>query len=270
MPAMPLLDQWSSLDCPVIGMVHLAALPGAPAFAGDLQAVTRSAVADARALAAGGADGLMIENFNDVPFYKDDVPAHTVAAMTYLAQAICDAVDLPLGINVLRNDVCSALAIASVVGAAYVRVNVLSGAAVTDQGLIEGRAAQVMRYRQQLGAQNIKVLADVRVKHAAALAPRPLQDEVEELIHRAGADAVIVSGTGTGKPVDLDELARVKQIAGDIPVLVGSGVSASTAAALCEYADGLIVGTWVKQDGQLDRPVDDARVRELVQAVRSV
>src|SRR5690606_3606108 len=157
--------------------------------------------------------------------------------------------DLPLGINVLRNDGESALAVALAAGAQFVRVNVLSGAVVTDQGVIEGDAARLMRRRRAMGAAHVPVLADVRVKHAAPLGPgwRPIEEDVDELLHRAGAAGVIVSGSGTGKPTDPHELAAVKAAAGDAPVFVGSGATPETAADLLRHADGLIVGTSLKR-----------------------
>ena len=261
-----ILEQWVGLSHPVIGMVHLAPLPGSPRFAGDLDAVIDAAVADARTWQAVGAQGLMMENFGDVPFFKDDVPSETVDTMTKVAGEIRSAVpDLPLGINVLRNDGLSALNIAAAVGASYIRVNVLNGAAVTDQGIIEGRAAEIMRYRQTLGA-DIKVFADVRVKHAAPLAERPLQDEVEELVHRAGADAVIVSGTGTGKPTDPSHAAEVKQYAGGTPVLIGSGADASSIPQLRPACDGFIVGSAAKPGGKIDQPVDLSLAKQIIGA----
>ena len=260
-----ILDQWSELTHPVIGMVHLGPLPGNPRFAGDFDAVIGAAVADAETWASAGAHGLMVENFGDVPFFKGDVPRETVAAMTRVAGELRRAVPtLPLGINVLRNDGLSAVAVAAAVGARYVRINVLSGAAVTDQGVIEGRAADLMRYRKALGAEHIKVLADVRVKHAAPLAERPLQDEVEELVQRAGADAVIVSGTGTGKPTDPSHAAEVKRYAGDTPVLIGSGADAQSIPQLKGGCDGLIVGSAAKPGGEIDQPVDIDLAKQIV------
>lgn len=261
-----ILEEWAGLSHPVIGMVHLRALPSSPRYTGDFTAVIDAAVADAKAWAEAGAHGLMMENFGDVPFFKDDVPPETVDAMTEAAREIRTAVpELPLGINVLRNDGLSALKIAEAVGASYIRVNVLSGAAVTDQGIIEGRAAEIMRYRLKLGA-DIKVLADVRVKHAAPLADRPLQDEVEELVHRAGADAVIVSGTGTGKPTDPSHAAEVKRYAGNIPVLIGSGANMNSIAELKPACDGFIVGSAAKPGGMIDRPVDLTLAQQIIGA----
>ena len=262
-----ILKHWSGLSHPVIGMVHLRPLPGSPGYPGDLTAVIDAALADAKTWAEAGAHGLMMENFGDVPFFKDNVPRETVDSMTKLASEIRAAVpDLPLGINVLRNDGLSALGIAAAVGASYVRVNVLSGAAVTDQGIIEGRAAEIMRYRMTLGA-DIKVLADVRVKHAAPLAERPLQDEVEELVKRAGADAVIVSGTGTGKPTDPSHAAEVKRYAGDTPVLIGSGADANSIPLLKDACDGFIVGSAAKPGGKIDEPVDLMLAKLIIQAI---
>lgn len=258
---------WRGVKRPVIGMVHLRALPGAPGAA-DFKGVVSSAVQDAEALGRGGVDALMLENFGDVPFFRDTVPAETVSHITAAALRVRDAVDLPLGINVLRNDVMSGLAVASAVGAAFVRVNVLVGAYVTDQGVIEGRAAEVMRKRAALGLEHVAVFADVRVKHAAPLAARPIEVEAEELVERAGADAVIVSGEGTGKPTDVEQLAAVKRAVGSAAVLVGSGVSVDTVPQLAPHADGFIVGTAIKRDGKVDGPVDVSRVEALVAASR--
>ncbi|MGB0766476.1 MAG: BtpA/SgcQ family protein [Phycisphaeraceae bacterium] len=261
-------DEWKETGHPVIGMVHLRALPGSPRFVGELASVIDAAVADALTWEKAGADGLMMENFGDVPFYKGDVPRETVAAMTRVACALRGAVPgLPLGINVLRNDALSALAIAAAVGASHIRVNVLSGSAVTDQGVIEGRAAELMRYRRSLGAEHVKVLADVRVKHAAPLASRPLRDEVEELVRRAGADAVIVSGTGTGKPTDPSHAAEVKRYADDVPVLIGSGADANSIPQLKGACDGFIVGSAAKPGGNIDQPVDLGLATRVIQAV---
>lgn len=235
---------------PVIGMVHLGPLVGAPRHNGSLQQVRDRAVSDAEALAQGGVDAIMIENFGDAPFYPGPAPPETIAQMAAIATAVSSAVDLPLGINVLRNDGVGALAVALACGAVMVRINVLVGARVTDQGLIEGRAHEVMRMRARL-APGIAVLADVDVKHSAPLAPRALADEVADLVGRGGPDAVIVSGSRTGQPTSPDDVTRVRALCA-IPVLVGSGVHTAQAAALRDAADGFIVGTAFQRDGRVD------------------
>ncbi len=263
----PLCPAWANVAKPVIGMVHLPPLPGAPGFKGDLPAIRGQVLADARALRDGGIHGLMLENFGDVPFFADSVPTHTVTHMTALATAVKAEVDLPLGINVLRNDGMSALAVAHAAGAEYIRVNVLSGACLTDQGVITGKAAELMRYRKEIGAEHVKVLADVRVKHAAPLADRPLNEEVDELVQRAAAEGVIVSGIGTGHPTDPKLVEQVKSLALDTPVFIGSGATPETLARLSPHADGFIVGSYFKIGGRLANPVDPQRVQAFLDAM---
>ena len=264
----PLLPKWEGQTHPVIGMIHLKALPGSPGFAGSMSAVVEAALEDAQVWQQAGADGLMVENFGDVPFFRCDVPRETIAAMTAVASEIRKAVPrMPLGINVLRNDAESAIAIAAAVEASYIRVNVLGGAALTDQGVVEGRAAELMRFRAALQASHIKVFADIRVKHAATLKDRPLMEEVEELTHRAGADAVIVSGSGTGKPTDPLHAEEVKRYAGEIPVLIGSGANMTSIPQLRPVCDGFIIGSAAKPGGRIDEPVDIDLARPMVQCI---
>lgn len=262
-----LLPEWSSRPCPVIGMLHSPPLPGSPGYGGDFAVVRHSVLRDAEALVDGGVDGLMLENFGDSPFYPGRVPAITVAAMTSLATDLRWRFEIPLGINVLRNDGQSALAVAAVSGAAFIRVNILCGARVTDQGLVQAIAHDLLRDRAHLHAQSIRIWADVDVKHSAALASRPLPDEVHDLIERGMCDGVIISGTATGQPVDLEMLHRVRQAAGDTPVIIGSGATAESVPVLAPIANGMIVGTSLKEAGLAGNPVDADRVKKFVQAV---
>ena len=259
------------LEKPLIGMIHLGPLPGSPRAGREgLNPVIARALSDADALVAGGCQALMLENFGDAPFFPGSVPGHVVAAMTRVASEVARRIPLPLGINVLRNDGLAALAIAAAVGAKFIRVNVLTGARVTDQGLIQGIAHDLTRERVRLGAEDIAILANVDVKHSAALATRPLHDEVKDALARGMADAVIVSGSGTGAGVDLDKLALVKKAAGNAPVLIGSGATAATLATLARHADGFIVGTATKYHGDVLAPVELARVQELAAARRAI
>lgn len=251
----------------VIGMIHLRALPGSPGFDGDLGKVRDWALRDAEALAEGGVDALMIENFGDAPFYPDRVPAHVVAHLTAVAAAVKARVALPLGINCLRNDGRSALAIAHAVGAQYIRVNVLCGVRVADQGLLHGIAHDLLRDRAALGAESVGILADVDVKHSVSLATRPLEDEIDDTIHRGMADGLIVSGAGTGKATDPGKVQRVKQRAGKTPVLIGSGVTIDTVGEIRRHCDGVIVGTHFKAGGNVAAAVEVGRVRAFMAAV---
>lgn len=240
-------------DRPIlVGMVHLLPLPGAVNYSGDWPAVLEAARRDAAALARGGADAVMLENFGDAPFFRTAVPRITIAAMTAAALAVKQSAgDLPVGVNVLRNDGRAALALAVAAGCQFIRVNVLAGARVTDQGIIEGIAAKLLRDRASLKASHVSIWADVDVKHSAPLSARPIEEEVADLISRGGADAIIVSGAGTGQPTSAEKLARVKGAAGDTPVLAGSGTTLDNLSSLREHCDGFIVGTALKSAGRV-------------------
>ena len=260
--------EWMSDLKPAIGMVHLRAMPGSPGCQDSLEQIAADALLDVEALVDGGMDGLIIENFGDTPFYPDHVPAITVASMTAIGTEIRRRFEVPIGINVLRNDALAALSVAAACGANFIRVNVLSGARVTDQGIVEGRAYELLRERDRIGATNVQIWADVQVKHSAALAPRSLRDEAEDTLRRGRADAVIVSGSATGQPTSPDDLSEVKQICGGAPVLVGSGVNPENVAAWVALADGFIVGSSLKVRQQVDQPVDPNAVERFVAALR--
>ena len=177
--------------------------------------------------------------------------------------------EVQIGINCLRNDARAALGIAAAVSADFVRVNVLSGAYVTDQGLIEGEAAMALRYRRQLDAPELKIFADILVKHAAPLAPLSPQQAALDTWKRGGADALIVSGTGTGAPVSASLLEEVQRaVKAEVPVYIGSGLSMSNLEDLAPLASGAIVGTALKQNGVLSAPVDQSRVSALRDALQ--
>ncbi len=230
-----------------IGMVHLQALPGSPAWQGDLAQVTAAALADASALSEAGIRAVMIENYNDIPFYPGRVPAETVAAMTVVISTLANEFpDLALGVNVLRNDAASAFGVAVATGARFIRVNVHVGAMVTDQGSIEGKAWHTLRLRRQLEAPHIGIMADVRVKHARPLAERPLAEEAQDLRLRGLADAVIVTGAATGSGADAKDVQIVREALPQCPLLVGSGLTSGTAKNFFPTADGCIIGSALK------------------------
>jgi hypothetical protein len=248
-------------------MVHLAALPGSPRDGGNFEETLSRARADALALAEGGADAIMVENFFDAPFEKGRVPAHTVAALTRAALEIRAATpNTPLAINCLRNDALSGLAVAHIVGAQFVRVNVWVGAAVTDQGIIEGAAREAVLYRKFLGAQNISLFADVFVKHAAQLGDgsMTLTDAAKDAVYRGLADALIVSGAATGAATSEETVREAAKAVPGTPILVGSGFSRETARSLLAAgACGAIVGTNLKETESIASPVSAEKVRAL-------
>jgi len=234
-----------------------------------MERATAAALADARALVEGGIDALLIENYGDVPFGLDPVPPSTVAAMAVIAREVRRALPgTPLGLNVLKNDPRAALAIATAVDAAFIRVNVHAGAVVADQGVVQPEAYHLLRDRRLLGAE-VAIFADVGGKHAVPLAPVDIEQTARDLVYRGLADALVVSGRATGDATPVADVKRVRGAVPHVPLLVGSGVTAETANELLSIADALIVGTWLKHDGDVRKSVDPARVRKLVGAVRA-
>jgi hypothetical protein len=207
----------------------------------------------------------MMENFGDAPFRPGAVDPHTVACMTVIARRLAEVVPLPLGINVLRNDPIAALAIAHTVGAKFIRANVHCGVYATDQGMIEGRADETLRYRRAIGC-SAAILADVHVKHASPMLQQSIEEAAEETAYRGRADALIVSGSGTGKATAMNDLYAVRKVVPDRPLLVGSGVNAQTVRDILQVADGVIVGTAVKENASTTAPVDARLAGDFVKA----
>lgn len=252
----------------LIGMVHLAPLPGSPLWEGSMARVVETALRDAETLVGGGFDALVVENFGDVPFAPGPVTPITVAAMTAAAAEIRRALPrVPLGINVLRNDAQAALAIACAVGASFIRVNIHTGAVLTDQGIVHSDAYHTLRERKALGA-DVAILADVQTKHAVPLGPVDLAQEARDAVERGLADGVIVTGRVTGDAADLGDVERVRRAVPGTPIVVGSGVDAERVAEVLALADAVIVGTALKRGGDVRGPVDPERVRTLVARAR--
>jgi len=259
-----------------VGMIHLSALPGSPNWSGDLERVRQRALTDAQSLRDGGLRAVMIENYHDVPFHPDAVPAETVAAMTQLIGDVRRAMpDLKVGVNVLRNDVASALAVAVATGAHFVRVNVHVGAAVSDQGPIVGQAWHTLRKRRELGADRpdsyVAILADVRVKHARPMVQRPLAEEAQDLRLRGLADAIIVTGVATGAGADPADVLAVRDALPDCPLLVGSGVTTESVGRFVPAADGCIIGSSLQEPDPAggSARISVGRTRSFVGALRA-
>ena len=250
---------------PLLGVVHLRPLPHAAGHH-SMEDVLSHALADAKELAAGGLDGIVVENFGDAPFHKgtrdDPVTPDVTAAVALVAHRVRTEFGLPVGINCLRNDGIAALGAAAVAGATWIRVNVLAGACVTDQGVIEGEAARLAAYRRQLRTP-VQVLADFLVKHATPLAAFDVATAARDLAERSGADGMILSGSRTGEPIDVALWDAVRAAVGGFPMWIGSGLSTANAPMLWRRCDGAIVGTALKRDGVVGAPVDGARVRAL-------
>lgn len=259
------------LDKPIIGMVHLWPLPGAPGYAGyGMDTILDRARRDAEALLEGGVDGLIVENMWDLPYYVGtNVQMEAVTAQAVAASKIVEMAGVPVGVNVIHNGWQAELAIAVAAGLDFIRVCILTGARLWDTGELDhGSAAHLLRRRKELEAERIKLFADVDKKHSVPFPGLDLETHIEWTeFYRA--DALIVSGRMTGDAPPLDKVRRAKETA-TRPILMGSGTTAENIAAFLEYADGAIVGSSLKTDGVAENPVDVERVRRYMAAVRSV
>lgn len=256
---------------PVIGMVHCWPMPGAPGYRGyGMRDIIRHAQSEAEALIAGGCDGIIVENMWDIPFRAGShIPPESIAAHAVVAAAVRDVCPLPMGINLVHNGGVALLAIAIAARAEFIRVCMFTGAGVWDAGSFdEGCAADLLRRRSELHAESIKILADVDKKHSVRFPGIDLATHIE-WTRFFGADALIVSGRMTGDAPDLGKVREAKALAGDRPIIIGSGADASNIGAFMSVADGVIVGSSIKGGGAIAEPVDVERVKRFVDAARS-
>ncbi|MCK4658601.1 MAG: BtpA/SgcQ family protein [Phycisphaerae bacterium] len=251
----------------LIGMCHLPPLPGSPRYGLEMGAVVEHAVRDARTLREAGFDALIVENFGDAPFAASRIAPWTTAALAIVVAEVKSAAGMPVGVNALRNDALAALGIAAAAGGDFVRVNILVGVSATDQGFIQGQAAELLCCRQRI-APTVEIFADVHVKHAVCISQPDIALAAEETAYRGQADALIVSGATTGRPADLEELQRVRRTVPDRLLLAGSGVTPETVGAILEVADGVIVGSCLKPGGNTDLPIDLALANAFMKAAR--
>jgi uncharacterized protein len=251
---------------PIIGMVHLPALPGAPGHA-DMAGVLDRASRDAAALQRGGVDAILVENYGDTPFHPGRVPPETCAALTLAVAAVRRVAGIPVGVNVLRNDARTALAIAAATGATFIRVNVHTGAMLTDQGWIQGLAHDTVRVRDQL-APGVAILADVLVKHAVPPAGLDAAAAARDTWERGRADALIVTGAATGAAADAGRLRAVRDAVPGAPLIIGSGVDAGNARDLLRVAQGAIIGSAFMRHGRAGSGIDEERLARVMAAVR--
>lgn len=266
------LHEIFGVNKPIIGMVHSHPLPGAPRFKHhNLDDVYRFGVEEALRLKEGGVDGLLLENAGDIPFLKPDEIGHeTVAAMAVLGRLICEATGLPLGIITVANAVLPSLAIAKACGAQFVRVNQWVNAYIANEGLVEGIAGRAARYRSWIGADDVRIFADVHVKHGshAIVADRPLSEQAKDA-EFFDADVLIATGDRTGDPTSVNEVQGIRAHV-SLPVIVGSGLDVDNCHTLLSVADGAIIGSAIKEAGIMHSPVSVAKVLTLMAAVREV
>ena len=251
----------SRFEC--LGVVHLLPLPGTPWASNPMDMIVERALHDAEVILSSGFSGLVLENFGDAPFVQHHVEPHIVSAMTRVALEIRRRFtqSFRMGINVLRNDARSALAIASMVDADFVRVNVHIGAAWTDQGLIQGEAYNSLMYRRQLGSKT-RIAADILVKHAHPAGVDDLSVLAKDSTLRGGADIVILTGARTGAITSVEEIRLLRSFLPTTPIWVGSGCTPQNIASYKECASGAIIGSYLHEDGNLNKPLCIQRAKE--------
>ncbi|MCT7376905.1 BtpA/SgcQ family protein [Chelativorans salis] len=247
----------------LIGMIHCPAFPGAPRYAGGgVDAIYDACMRDAEALVEGGMHGLIIENHGDIPFSKpEDIGHDTPAFMSVVTDRINRAFGVPVGVNVLANAPIPAFAVAMAGGARFIRVNQWANAYVANEGFMEGRAGEAMRYRSLLRADHIKVFADSHVKHGshAIVADRSIEELTRDLAF-FDADVIIATGQRTGNAATIEEIEDIGS-AMHLPVLVGSGATKQNIVEILKRTSGAIVASSLKEDGVWWNPVDIERVR---------
>ena len=247
----------------IIGMIHLPALPGtAGGKHTGFSELRQYVLNELEALQRGGVDGVIIENFWDLPYYPDRVDTITVAAMASLAGILVDQATIPVGINVLYNDFRAELAIARAVNAAFIRAEVFVDPAISETGIIPASCAWMIRERSALNAEQIAILADVQGKNTQMVWNRHITESAMDAETRGLADGIIVTGAGTGKSASIEDLRLVKEKI-QIPLLAGSGVKPDSLKELFNVCDGVIVGSYFKQGGNIRSKTDIERVREL-------
>ncbi|MFM0170600.1 BtpA/SgcQ family protein [Paraburkholderia sediminicola] len=246
---------------PVIACVHLLPTLGSHRYDGDVERIYDSALADAKVLMEHGVDAIIVENFQDGPFFPDRVSAETVATLAGVGREIVQLVDIPVGIAILRNDAEAAMAVAAATNASFIRVNVHVGAVLAAQGVLEGKSYNTLRLRAHLRA-NVAIFADAGVKHSSPWVYPNLAEEVRDLSPHA--EAVIVSGSLTGMETATSDVATAKRST-EKPVLIGSGVTPENLHRVFDTADGFIIGSYFKVDGLPTNHVEPSRVRTFME-----
>ena len=253
---------------PVVGVIHVGALPGTPRGGLSVAELGEQAKEEARIYRECGMDGIIIENMHDVPYLKGAVGPEIVAAMAIVGREVKNECGLPVGVQILAGANIEAMAVAHAAGLDFIRAEGYAYAHVADEGIIEASAAKLLRYRKMIGAERVQVWADVKKKHSAhAITADVSLGQTAETVEFMGADCVIVTGSVTGEAPQLKDVQEAKSHC-HLPVFLGSGISESNIEQFHEEADGFIIGTAFKVDGLWSNTVDPNRVTQFVHRLR--
>ena len=258
------------INKPVVGMIHVDALPGTPKYKGDVENIINSAMKEAMIYKNSGVDAIAIENMHDIPYLKRNVGPEIISLMSIIGREVKKVSQLPCGIQILAGANKDALAAAHSAGMDFIRAEGFVFAHVADEGIMESDAGELLRYRKQIGAENILIFTDIKKKHSS----HSITSDVD-IVETAKAaefflsDGVIVTGTSTGKETDIDELKKVRDVV-DIPVLIGSGLTADNIEKYFPAADAFIIGSYFKRGGDWKNEVDADRVKTLLDKINNL
>ncbi len=266
---MKVLDEIFNVKVPVISVVHLKPLPGSPRYENmPVSKIVEEAVEDAKILAESGVDGLIIENFGDVMFTKKVGP-EIVAAIAIAAKEIKEAVNVPIGLCVLQNDVIAGLAIAKAVDADFIRAGYYTEVSIADSGIMESVAAEALRYRKYIDCK-AKIFADIQVKHSYPLMQRPIEESAEDAYERGLVDAVIITGKKTGGEANPNDAIKIKEALPEVPLIVGSGITIDNLEKYYKYIDAIIISTGLNYDGDISKGIDKARATSFMKKIQKL
>ena len=255
---------------PVVGVIHVGALPGTPRNSHSVSELVRVARAEAKQYREGGVDAVYIENMHDVPYLRGEVGPEIVAAMTLIGSEVKSECGLPVGIQILAGANVEAMAVAHAAGLDFIRAEGYAFAHIADEGLIQSSAAELLRFRRMIGADNVQVWTDVKKKHSAhAITADVSLGETAETVEFMGADCVIVTGSSTGKAPDINDVREAKAHC-KLPVVLGSGVNKNNVADYFNDASGFIVGSSFKVNGYWGNTIDPTRVAEFISVLKTL
>ena len=258
------------LHKPIVGMIHVEALPGTPKYKGDIKAVINKAKEEAKIYKQGGIDVLMIENMHDIPYLNRNVGPEIDTLMAIILYEIKNQSQLPAGIQILAGANKQALAAALSAGADFIRAEGFVFAHIADEGTFNSDAGEILRYRSQIKADHIAVFTDIKKKHSShSITADTDIAETAKAAEYFLSDGVIITGSSTGKEPSLEEIREVKEKV-KIPVLAGSGITFENVKDYLKYCDALIIGSYFKKDGHWTSPLDLAKVKNFMKKVRSI
>jgi uncharacterized protein len=265
-----MLHKLFNVEKPVIGMIHVGALPGTPKYQGEINPIIENAIKEAEIYKKVGVDSIAIENMHDTPYIKGGVGPEITAMMGIVGHEVKKASNLPCGIQILAGANIEAMAVALASQLDFIRAEGFAFAHVADEGLIESSAGLLLRYRKQMGADSIAVFSDIKKKHSSHAITSDIDIvETAKAVEFFGGDGVIITGAATGAAADLDELLSVKKHS-KIPILVGSGVTIDNVESYLKSADGLIVGSYFKKYGYWENELDHEKISKFMEKVRSL